>query len=84
MVYFRDFNTSSLDLWVVYMTKDPDFQKHMTLRQRLNLGFMRIVETRGLSFAFPSQSIYVEGDPFRAKKPADSDSLTNQQPPASA
>lgn len=84
MVYFRDFNTSSLDLWVVYMTQDPDFQKHMILRQRLNLGFMRILEARGLSLALPSQSIYVEGDPFRAKNSAELDKSKSQQPPASA
>ncbi|MDI1250595.1 MAG: mechanosensitive ion channel [Lacunisphaera sp.] len=58
-VYFRDFNSSSLDLWVVYATKDPDFAKLMTLRQRLNLAFMRTVEARGLSFAFPTQTLHV-------------------------
>jgi len=57
-VYFRDFNASSLDLWVVYVTKDPDFARHMALRQRLNLAIMRAVEARGLAFAFPSQTVY--------------------------
>jgi len=66
MVFFRDFSASSLDIWVVYLTKDPDFQKHMHLRQRLNMAFMRAVEARGLSFAFPSQSIYLEGEVARA------------------
>ena len=62
MVFFRDFNASSLDIWLVYVTKDGDFQKHMRLRQKLNMEFMRVVQRRGLSFAFPSQSIYFEGD----------------------
>jgi len=66
MVFFRDFSASSLDIWVVYMTKDPDFQKHMRLRQLLNMAFMRAVEARGLSFAFPSQSLYLEGEAARA------------------
>lgn len=57
-VYFRDFSASSLDLWVVYVTKDPDFAKSMALRQRLNFAIMRAVEARGLEFAFPSQTIY--------------------------
>jgi MscS family membrane protein len=61
MVFFRDLNASSLDIWVVYETKDPDFQKHMRLKQRLNLAFMETVEKRGLSFAFPSQTLYFEG-----------------------
>ncbi len=57
MVYFRDYSASSLDLWVVYVTKSPDFQAYMRLRQRINLEFMRAVDARGLSFAFPTQTL---------------------------
>lgn len=56
-VYFRDFSASSLDLIVVYVTREPDYAKHMALRQRLNLAFMRAAQARGLSFAFPTQTI---------------------------
>lgn len=62
LVYFRDFSASSLDIWIVYVTKDGDFMKHMTLRQKLNMEFMRTVQRRGLSFAFPSQTVYFDGD----------------------
>jgi MscS family membrane protein len=62
LVYFRDFSASSLDIWIVYVTKDGDFMKHMELRQKLNMAFMRVVQRRGLSFAFPSQTIYFDGD----------------------
>jgi len=55
--YFRDFNTSSLDIWIAYNTKDPDFAKHMALRQRINLAIMRAVSARGLEFAFPTQTL---------------------------
>lgn len=61
IVYFRDFNSSSLDIWIVFNVKDPDFHKHMVLRQRLNLAYMREVEARGLSFAFPTQTVVLEG-----------------------
>lgn len=63
--YFRDYNSSSLDIWIVYVVKDPDFHKHMALRQRLNLAFMRAVEARGLSFAFPTQTLHVASLPER-------------------
>ena len=63
--YFRDCNASSLDIWMVYVVKDPDFHKHMQLRQRLSLAFMRTVETRGLSFAFPTQTVHVATLPER-------------------
>lgn len=61
MVYFRDFNASSLDIWVVYETPDPDFKKHMTAKQRVNLALMRAVYARGLSFAFPTQTLQFAG-----------------------
>jgi MscS family membrane protein len=63
IVYFRDFNASSLDIWIVFVVKDPDFHKHMQLRQRLNLAFIRAVEARGLSFAFPTQTLHVAALP---------------------
>jgi MscS family membrane protein len=59
-VYFRDFTASSLDIWIFYRIRDPDLRKHLALRQRLNLAFMRLVEARGLAFAFPTQSYVLE------------------------
>jgi MscS family membrane protein len=61
MVFFRDFSASSLDIWVVYECPDPDFQKAMRCKQRINLLIMRAVEARGLSFAFPTQTIELQG-----------------------
>jgi MscS family membrane protein len=62
VVRFSSFGAYSLDIQVIYFTADPDFRKHMVLRERLNLGFMRAVEARGLSFAFPTQSLQFEGE----------------------
>lgn len=64
-VYFRDLNASSLDVWVVYVTKDPDFAGHMALRQRLNLAIMRAVGARGLAFACPTQTLHRAAKPER-------------------
>ncbi len=61
--YFRDYSASSLDIWLVFNVIDPDFHKHMALRQRLSLAFMRAVEARGLSFAFPTQTVHVASLP---------------------
>jgi len=60
-VYFRDYSASSLDIWLVYVVRDADFAKHMALRQRLNLAFMRAVEARGLAFAFPTSVMHLDG-----------------------
>ncbi len=58
-VYFRDLNSSSLDIWTVFVTRDADFAKHMELRQKINLAIMRAVAARGLSFAFPTQTMHL-------------------------
>lgn len=63
MVYFRDYNASSLDIWVAYNLKDPDFAKHMEVRQRVNLAIMRAVSAQGLSFAFPTQTMHIASLP---------------------
>ena len=60
-VYFRDWAASSLEIWLVYVTKDADFAKHMALRQRLNLAIMRAVAARGLTFAFPTSIMHLDG-----------------------
>jgi MscS family membrane protein len=67
-VYFRDLNASSLDIWIVYESNDPDFTRSMVLKQRLNLAFMRAVEAKGLAFAFPTQTIHVASTPAEEAK----------------
>lgn len=78
MVFFRDFSASSLDIWVVYEVPDPDFQKAMRVKQRINVMIMRAVEARGLSFAFPTQTVHLAGDVAERLAKAGAD-----QPPGS-
>ena len=73
MVFFRDFSASSLDIWVVYDCPDPDFQKAMRCKQRINGMIMRAVEARGLSFAFPTQTVHLEGDAIQKIADRDDD-----------
>jgi MscS family membrane protein len=61
LVYFRDLSASSLDIWTAYVIKDPDFAKHLALRQEINLAIMRAVEARGLSFAYPTTVMHLDG-----------------------
>lgn len=67
-VYFRDFNASSMDIWAVYVFKSADFVRHMQVRQQINLEIMRAVEARGLSFAFPTQTVHVASLPAPSAK----------------
>jgi MscS family membrane protein len=61
MVFFRDLSASSLDLWIVYVAQGPDFQQSLALKQRVNLEIMRLVAARGLTFAFPSSVMHLDG-----------------------
>jgi MscS family membrane protein len=64
-VNFTDYNDSSLDIQIIYFTADPDFREHLSVRERVNLKIMRAVAVRGLSFAFPTQTLHVEDDVAR-------------------
>ena len=82
MVYFRDFNASSLDIWIVYEIPNPDFQKAMVVKQRINLAIMRAVEARGLSFAFPTQTVHLAGDVAERLAAGEPESPHDRRPPS--
>ncbi|MEZ5278753.1 MAG: mechanosensitive ion channel family protein [Opitutaceae bacterium] len=65
LVNFTDFGSSSLDILVYYFTVTTKWLAHMDIRQRINLKIMRAIEARGLSVAFPTRTIYFEGDVAR-------------------
>lgn len=62
-VALSDFGESSINIELYFYTKTISAQKFREARQALMLEFMRIVEKNGLSFAFPSRSIYIENFP---------------------
>src|SRR6478736_255712 len=64
--YFQDFSASSLDIWIAYNAKDPDFAKGLALRQRINLAIMRTVAAHGLEFAYPTTTLHVASTPEAA------------------
>jgi len=65
VVNFTGYGDSSLDIQIIYFAADPDWKKHLELRERINLRIMRAVAARGLSFAFPTQTLHVEDDVAR-------------------
>lgn len=58
LVNFTDFGPASLDILIYYFTKTTRWAEYLEIRQRINLAIMRIVHEMGLSFAFPSRTIY--------------------------
>ncbi len=67
IVEFLDFAASSLDISVIYYTKATDYATYTQVRRDINLAIMGVVEKNGLSFAFPSTSLYIEADATKAK-----------------
>ena len=61
VVRFTDFGDSSLNILVYYFTKDVGFASHLETKQRINLAIMCALRDLGLSIAFPSHTVYFEG-----------------------
>jgi MscS family membrane protein len=61
LVSFTDFGESSLNILVYYFTKSTDWLTYMDVRQRINCAMMRAIEARGLSVAFPTRTLYMDG-----------------------
>ena len=54
------FADSSIDMYVRCFTKTDDWDEWLAVKERLAISIKQIVEKNKASFAFPSQSIYVE------------------------
>ena len=61
VVRFDDFGDSSLNILVYYFTKATGLAEHMATKERVNLAIMRLVDSLGLSIAFPTRTLYLEG-----------------------
>ena len=54
------FSDSSIDMYVRCFTKTDSWNDWLSVKERLAIAIKQIVENNKASFAFPSQSIYVE------------------------
>ena len=61
-IYVRveKFNDSSIDVLIQTFTNTNDWDKYLKIKEELALTIKDIVEKNNSSFAFPSQSIYME------------------------
>jgi MscS family membrane protein len=65
-VFFNDFNPYSLNIIVFYWYHPPDYWNHMAFSERFNKEVFRRFSEEGIEFAFPTQTLYLAGDPSRA------------------
>ncbi len=57
--HFKAFGESSLDFEVVYFVLKPEFNVYMDRQQAINLELCRQLETRDVSFAFPTRTVHL-------------------------
>jgi len=63
MINFDEFESSSLSIFCYFFTTTTVWAEYLKAREDVNLKMMKIVQQNGASFAFPSQSLYVESMP---------------------
>ena len=59
-VRVEKFNDSSIDILIYTFTSTNDWDKYLAIKEKLALSIKIIVEKNKSSFAFPSNSIYIE------------------------
>lgn len=59
--HFKGFGAYSLDFEAVYYVLDPDFGVFMNVQQAINLQLVREFAARGITFAFPTQTLHLDG-----------------------
>ena len=59
-VRIEKFNDSSIDLLIYTFASTNDWDKYLEIKEELVYFIKDVVELNGSSFAFPSQSIYIE------------------------
>lgn len=62
LVSFNKFESSSLNILVVHWWNSTDFKEYLMGFQKLNLELKRQFDDAGISFAFPSQTVYLRQD----------------------
>ncbi len=60
LVYLDNFSDSSIDILIYTFSKSTDWEEWLKVKQDILYRIWEILERHELSFAFPSQSLYVE------------------------
>lgn len=62
LVRFTEFAESSLNIFIYCFSMTTDWDKHLAVREHVNLEIMRIIDEMGLEIAFPTHTLYLRGD----------------------
>lgn len=60
-VFFDKFSESSLDVFLYFFTNTTIWGEYLAVKEQVNFDIMSIINEEGVSLAYPSQSIWLEG-----------------------
>ncbi|MEL6843638.1 MAG: mechanosensitive ion channel family protein, partial [Bacteroidota bacterium] len=63
LVQFHEMGDSALNIYLAMIAETTDYGAWLKSRQEIFLAIMRKAEELGVSFAFPSTSVYIEQMP---------------------
>ena len=63
MIRFDEFGDSALSIFCYFFTVTTNWSEYLRIKEDVNLKIMEIVQKNRASFAFPSQSLYIESMP---------------------
>jgi len=62
-IKFQGFGASSLDIMVYLFFDVPDWSAELRAKQDFNFAALKLAETLGVAFAFPTQTLHIENQP---------------------
>lgn len=60
--HFKSLGDFALQIETVYYVLVSDYAVYMNVQQAINLGIMRAFAQRGIEFAYPTQTLFVQGN----------------------
>jgi len=63
LVNFNAFGDSALNIFIYAFSNTAKWDQYLDIREEVHMYIIKIVENNGSTFAFPSQSIYLESTP---------------------
>ena len=64
-VFFKEFANCSLNILMVYWYHPPNYWDFMAFSEKINMEILKQFNEEGIEFAFPTQTLYMAGDPNR-------------------
>jgi len=64
-VFFNEFNSDSLNIFVIYWYHPPEYWDFMRFSEKVNLEILNRFNSEGIDFAFPTQTLHLAGDEKR-------------------